>query len=235
MKHWIALAILMTAGAVPANAQTYVSAHGGLTVPNDPQVQMKTNNLTVDLDDGFVGGVAAGYDFGPVRIEAEAGYAQASVARIYDAKRSFNYREGSQARRYAMLNAYLDVPVSRAVTLYGGGGAGITRMHMRAAGGDPCAEVLAVRTSHTETTRREGANGTCTAQGRGQSNGFTWQAMAGLDFAAGKGWSIGPQFRYVSVNGIETAAKSNPTRETRFRTRKEYTSLNALVTLRKSF
>lgn len=235
MRYLIAAAAALF--ATPAMAQPYVTAGAGLSVAEDPCLQMKTNRICVNLDNGYTGMAGVGYDFGPVRIEAEGVFARSTVAEVFDAKQSYNYPQGSQSRQSAMVNALVDIPLSRAVTLYGGGGAGISLMQMRATKpNSECKEPIAVRIVHDDPNKRQGATGgTCNDQGDGKETGFTWQAIAGLDFKIGKGWSIGPQARYVAATGIHTAGKSLRTRETRFRSDETYRSINALVAIRKSF
>lgn len=233
--RYLLLASMMI--AAPAAAQPYVSAGAGLSVAEDPCLQMKTNRLCVNLDNGHTEMVGFGYDFGALRIEAEGVFARSSVAEIFDARNSYR-SDGSQSRQSAMLNALVDVRLSRAVTAYAGGGAGISLMQMRATKpNSECAEPLAVRIVHDAPNPRQAATGTvgCKDQGDSKETGFTWQAIAGLDFAMGKGWSIGPQARYVAATGIHTAGKSLRTREYRYRSDETYRSLNALISLRKAF
>lgn len=232
-----AASLLALAAASPAAAQAYVTAGAGLSAPVDPCLDMKTNRICVNLDNGHTETIGFGYDFGPVRIEAEGVFARSTVAEVFDARQSFN-SDGSQARQSAMVNALVDIPLSRAVTAYAGGGAGISLMQMRATKpNSECREPLAVRIVHDKPNPREAAtgDGTCRDQGDSKETGLTWQAIAGLDFAIGKGWSIGPQARYVAATGIHTAGKSLRTRETRFRSDETYRSLNALVAIRKAF
>ena len=227
--------------AAPASAQVYVEAHGGLNITEDVRVRMRTNTLTAKVDDGYLIGGAIGYDTGPVRIELEASHARASVSSIRETAfgRSYNAvqigTDSDQRRQSLMLNALVDVPLSSAVTLYGGGGAGVTRMFMRARSEDACDEPIALRATRGETEFRDGDVGNCVYQGRNRSYGFTWQAIAGLDFRMGRGWSIGPSFRYTAATNIRTAAKSMPTGETRFLEKDTYASSNVLVTLTKRF
>lgn len=234
MKTTILIAALLA--ATPAMAQPYVSASAGLSAPVDPCLQMETNRICVNLDNGYTGAIGVGYDFGAVRIEAEGVFARSTVAEVFDAKQSYNYPEGSQSRQSAMVNALVDLPLSRAVTAYAGGGAGISLMQMRATKpNSECKEPIAVRIVHDDRNKRTGTGGSCVDQGDGKETGFTYQAIAGFDFKAGNGWSIGPQFRYVAATGIHTAGKSLRTREVRYTSDETYRSLNALVSVRKVF
>ena len=220
-----------------AHAQPYIGGAIGAAIPADPCIDMKTNRICVDMDSGHAASLVAGYDFGAIRIEVEGAAQRASVARIFDPKQSFN-SEGSQARQSLMLNALIDVPMSRRVTGYFGGGGGISLMQMRATKPDSeCREPLAVRIVNGSANARQAAtgDGTCRDQGDSKETGLTWQAIVGFDYAMGKGWSIGPQARYIAATGIHTAAKSLRTRETRFRADQTYTSVNAMLSLRKTF
>lgn len=221
----------------PAAAQTYVSVGAGLSAPVDPCLDMETNRICVNLDNGHTEAVAVGYDFGPIRLEAEGSSARSSVAQVFDAKQSYDYPQGSQTRHSLMVNALVDVPLSRSVTAYAGGGAGISRMQMRATKpNSACKEPIAVRIVNGDSNRRQGASGgSCADQGDNKETGFTWQAIAGLDFDAGKGWSVGPQFRYTAATGINTAGKSLRTREVRYTSDETYRSMSAMISVRKEF
>lgn len=220
-----------------AHAQPYLGGSIGESVPLDRCIDMKTNRICVDTDSGHAASLVAGYDFGALRIEAEGAVARSSVARISDPKQSFN-SDGSQSRQSLMLNALIDVPLSRRVTGYFGGGAGISLMQMRATQPNKeCAEPLAVRIVNGREGQREAATGTgtCRDNGNSKETGLTYQGIVGFDYAMGKGWSIGPQARYVAATGIHTAAKSLRTREYRFREDRTYGSVLAMLSLRKAF
>lgn len=232
------LFLTLTLLSAPATAQVYAGAGGGLSIPKDTRVEMKTNTLRVKTVDGWNGSVVTGYQAKRFRFELEARRAQMSVVRISDAKgRNLDLSQPSDARREdsGFANVYYAQPLSDGVSAFVGGGVGVSRLRMRAKSGADCREVLAVRIVHTLQTDRDGPNGgTCTDQGRGSDPVFSWQAMAGLDLRAGR-FTISPTARYVRHENVETAAKSQPTREVRFRDHIDYSSIQAAIILRRSF
>lgn len=235
MKSAFVLALLMSAS--PAAGQAYITGHAGLAIPNDPDLHMTKTDLHVELDDGGVYGGAIGYKHKALRFEVEASQARASVSRISDARQSFLYQRGSQLRQTVMANAYLDLRMSKAVTFYVGGGAGIARMKMRATKVDSeCREPIAWRIVSNAPNDREGVDGgTCKDQGDSGNTGFAYQGMAGFNFDAWHGIGIGPQFRYVTATGIRTAGKSLRPREVTFTTDKSYHAAQAMIAITKAF
>lgn len=83
MKHLLLAAAFI---ASPAMAKTYIGVGGGLAIPKDTRLEMKTNALRVKTDDGWNANVVAGYQAKRVRFELEARRAQMTVSRISDAK-----------------------------------------------------------------------------------------------------------------------------------------------------
>ena len=76
-----------TALASPALARDgawYVGVEAGPMIVEDTDFDIgQTGDVTsVDYDYGFDAGGVVGYDFGPVRIEAEARYAEANVDQV---------------------------------------------------------------------------------------------------------------------------------------------------------
>lgn len=239
--------LALLAGAMllgtPATAQVFIGAGGGLTVPKDTSLQMKTNRLDVLTHDGWNGNVVAGVKTKRLRFEIEARRTQMTVSRITGQRGgSFEVSDGSQSRREdsAFANLYYTQPMNdeRTVGVFVGGGVGVSRLLMRAKYGTDCSERLAVRVVHTDKTGREAPDGgACADQGKGGDPVFSWQAMAGLDlrFSPTSKWTISPTARYVRHENVETAGKSLPTREVRFRDKIDYSSWQAAIVLRRGF
>lgn len=221
------LATLLALGASPALAQPYVGAFGGLSVPTTQHVDLTKSRLTAKFDDGYQVGATAGYDFGPVRAEIEGSYARMSANTVngVDAR-------GSYSRRSAMFNLLADLPMSSTVTGYAGGGVGVSDLQAGAYYGPNCQQPAALRV--TSGANRPKAPG-CTDQGKTGNAGFTWQAIAGLNFDAGRGWAVGPQFRYTQATDVRTATKTLRPNETRHLSSERYGTYSALVAVTKKF
>lgn len=238
--HFLAFALSSCVGT-PAMAQAYGELHGGLNIPNDVVLQMDRDKLTTENDDGYLWGGAVGYDFGALRVGIDYTQARATTSRIRNTfrPRTYNTNDWSdsyQLRRTLTLDAYLEHNLSDAVTIFAGGGAGISQITMRAKGGVDCREDIAMRIVDPRIKPKVGENGlACTDQGRSRDVGFTYKFGGGADFKMGKGWSIGPRVDYTTVNGIDTAGKSTPSRQTRFTGNPLYRSWNVSLGLTKRF
>lgn len=233
MLKCVLSATVLLVAASPAAAQVYVGAHGGLSSPETVNVQTERNRLTAEIDDGYRLGGAIGYDFGDFRLEAEGSYARATAALITDGTRR-GITTSRPHRRYAgMLNGYVTPKLNDHVKLVLGAGGGLSTNYVRAALGEPCSEVIAIRYTVRPQTDRTGPAGRCVDQGKSGNRAFTAQGIAGLDFRFRRDsrWSVGPQFRYVRSFDVTASAKSTPTGETRFETKRDPATWEALVAL----
>ena len=93
----------------------YLSLWAGMVATHDVDVEYNHNSTEVPIDNGFAGGAAVGYDFGPVRLEIEGSY------------RDSNAEEGDADLkvRALMANVYADFNTGGTATPYLGAGVGV--------------------------------------------------------------------------------------------------------------
>lgn len=93
----------------------YLSVWAGLVATHDVDVDANGYSGEAEVDNGFAGGVAAGYDFGKVRLEVEGSY------------RNSNASEGDADLkvRALMANVYADFETGGTATPYLGAGVGV--------------------------------------------------------------------------------------------------------------
>jgi opacity protein-like surface antigen len=130
-KLAIAMALASTALATPAVARdhsVYVGLEGGVMWVEDLALQVTdgvTNpNYTTDHKTGYDIDAIAGYDFGPVRLEAELGYKHASIDSVNTIDHVF--AAGGKASVLSLMgNLLFDFGDENGLSGYGGVGAGI--------------------------------------------------------------------------------------------------------------
>ncbi|HVI05526.1 MAG TPA: flagellar motor protein MotB, partial [Sphingomicrobium sp.] len=146
-KLAITMALASTAIATPAVARDhsfYAGLEGGAMIVED--VHLGYTDPTMNFGEAYrinygtgldVDGVA-GYDFGPVRLEAELGYKHAKVDGVISDPRispisSGNLTGGKANVISGMVNALLDFGADDGLQGYIGGGVGIADIKLSAA------------------------------------------------------------------------------------------------------
>lgn len=96
----------------------YLTAWAGMVATNDVDIDAGTLEGEASIDNGFAGGLAVGYDFGPARVEVEGAY------------RNSNAEEGDAELkiRTMMLNGYADFVTGGNLTPYLGAGIGLAEV-----------------------------------------------------------------------------------------------------------
>ncbi|WP_408591078.1 outer membrane protein, partial [Novosphingobium sp.] len=191
-KLFLAVALATTALGATAHAEgagPYVTVEGGVVLHDKAKVYGPSDTFE-RLDrfkTGWEAGGALGYDFGGFRLEAEGFYNRAylkSQDRAPSVIAPFGYVDGSNGLRgrtttvAAMANALFSVGKVGGVKLYAGGGAGWARTSLKEdlPGADPV---------------------------RGRSNGFAWQALAGLTAPISDHIDLGVKYRYFRPDNAD--------------------------------
>src|SRR6476646_9637916 len=134
-KLAIAVALATTALATPAVARDhsiYVGLEGGVMWVEDSPFEV-TDGLTkpkykTDHKTGYDIDAIAGYDFGPVRVEAELGYKHASIDTVNTIDTLFA-ASGKASALSLMGNVLFDFGDENGLSGYAGGGVGIADAH----------------------------------------------------------------------------------------------------------
>lgn len=125
-----ALAIASFA-VLPAQAQFYVGAHGGVSIQSDSDLEIQGItgvDIEAEFDVGPSFGAVAGYKFGAFRVEGEVTYRDNDIDDITANGISLTGAgvpiEGDITSVAIMANAYYDINTGSIVTPYVGGGIG---------------------------------------------------------------------------------------------------------------
>jgi len=127
--------------AVPANArdgQAYVGIEGGMTFPNDNQIDVNgvEEQIFIDNKNGWEAGGVFGYDFGAFRLEAEGSYKEFGVKTVnaptvgiplgtaVSVPGFYDNIDGEIDIASGMINALFDIGGNDGIGLSAGGGIG---------------------------------------------------------------------------------------------------------------
>ena len=184
-----------TALASPALARDgawYVGVEAGPMIVEDTDFDIgQTGDVTsVDYDYGFDAGGVVGYDFGPVRIEAEARYAEANVDQVTVGNTGFLasnvrarpgvYPASGQIDSLAfMVNGLADFGPDDGLQGFVGGGVGVARtgLDARIVQRDPSG----IDDSDT---------------------GFAWQVLAGVRAPLTENIDVGLKYRLFNAENV---------------------------------
>lgn len=127
MKKVILAAFLCLAWVLPASAMgPYVGVSGGLSVVHDSDLDVAGfGTFDVEYDPGYGFNLAAGYNFDPVRLEAEFGYKKADVDEISFGGVSEGVDDVDITTMSFMANGYYDFKASPQLTPFIGAGIGV--------------------------------------------------------------------------------------------------------------
>ena len=109
----------------------YVVVRGGMSVKPDQKFDEADLPASTTFDQktkyksGVTGELGGGYDFGIFRLEQAGGYMSLDAKDLDD---DGYFGEGRNKAMFVSLSAYIDIPLSRMVEPYVGGGAGIARV-----------------------------------------------------------------------------------------------------------
>ncbi len=186
-KLAIVLALSSTALATPAlsaDGAWYVGVEGGAMIVEDLDLDVGAfnNAATIDHKYGFDVDLIAGYDFGPLRLEAELGYKRAKVdefQQVTGGGFTGGVFDGSGRTQVisSMINALLDFGDDAGVSGYVGGGVGVSQIKFKNISGTG-ANALFLDDKDSE---------------------LSWQAIAGIRTAINDNVDIGLKYRFFNT------------------------------------
>jgi opacity protein-like surface antigen len=103
----------------PVN-EPYVTLWAGMVATQDTDIDAGNVHADVSFDNGFAGGLAVGYDFGPARLEVEGGYRNSNIENS----------DEDLTIKSLMLNAYADFKTGGVATPYLGAGIGYAQVEV---------------------------------------------------------------------------------------------------------
>ena len=198
-KLAITLALATTMLASPAVARDkswYVGIEGGAMLVEDTDFDYARaalavpNGITVDHKTGLDADIIGGYDFGPVRAEAEIGYKRASIGDVFAASSittnpiSVFDGDGRVTALSSMANLLLDFGDDSGFSGYVGGGAGVARVKYSIS-----VPALGVATPNLSD----------------RDSGFAWQAIAGVRAAISPNVDLGLKYRFFNAAKLDFA------------------------------
>lgn len=121
--------------ATPAMAAgPYMGASLGVAIFHDSDLSAGGNTANAEYDPGFAFNLNGGYNFDPVRVEAEFGYKNADVDKVTVGGTTFSGSGSDVTVLSYMLNGYYDFKISSPFTPYVGAGLGILHGELDDAG-----------------------------------------------------------------------------------------------------
>ena len=119
----LASAALLTVSSVAEAAGFYAGADLGLAIPKKEKIHYEGQKVNYQLNDGFVGDIIGGYDFGNnIRTELDLGFRRYSMDKVAGTE------VGGRVNSYALTaNAFYDFNNSTKLTPFLGAGVGIAR------------------------------------------------------------------------------------------------------------
>ena len=138
----VAMALSSTLLATPVLARDgalYIGGELGVIRADDMDIDIgaANNAVSINHDYGYDGGIFVGYDFGPVRIEAEAAYKRANLGSYSTTIRlpleppafaTQGEGSGNSSALSFMVNGKLDIGDDHGIAGFVGGGAGMARV-----------------------------------------------------------------------------------------------------------
>jgi opacity protein-like surface antigen len=204
----------LSASVSLAAAGPYLTLQGGATWLEDADIDFdgvpsSDFSLEAEFDTGFNAGVAAGYDYGPARLEAEIAYRQNDVDKFKGQFQGEGF-EGSADEDVSatslMVNAYWDIPTGSPITPYIGGGVGFANVSFNEV------EVEGVEIVDDD------------------DNVFAYQLAAGVAFEINPNLALDLGYRFFATEDPELEADLGAGFEADFET--EYESHNVSLGLR---
>ena len=173
------------------NDSFYLKANIGIGMNLDgdaDNISGTTDSAKITYDAGFIGSLAAGYDFAnPLRMELEL-IRQKSDLEIFSYNNVYgNLNEGDLKKHSLMVNAFYDVDTGSAWTPFVGVGLGWSRVDIDA----------------------PGFNGSDS-----DDDVFAYQFIGGVAYAISEQWSVDAQYRFkgtsdATIDGADFAVNSN--------------------------
>ena len=185
-----------TALASPALArdgQWYVELDGGAMIVEDIDLDVDggADTITADTDYGYDAGGIVGYDFGPVRLEAEASYRDADIDNLIVGPDGVLVGNGtSGAGTFAsngsvnalsfMLNGLADFGDDDSLQGFVGGGVGVARTDLNSSIQDSAPDAF-----------------------NDSDTGFAWQILAGVRAPLNDSVDVGLKYRMFTAEDVQ--------------------------------
>jgi OOP family OmpA-OmpF porin len=205
MRKLAIIAVLAsTAMATPALARNdawYIGVEGGGMIVEKADLRINGATLAQSKQKkGFDVDGIIGYDFGPFRLEGEAGYKQAILKSISTQGNADSY--GRTSVLSFMVNGLLDFGSDDGLSGFVGGGAGVGRVKL----------------------------GNYGIRGSGQivddsDTGFAYQAIAGVRYPVTTNVDVGLKYRFFNENKVDLVNDNGVGSRTRFRSHSLLASL----------
>lgn len=107
----------------------YLALWAGMVATHDNDIEYAGGTAKASFDNGFGGGAAVGYDFGPARLEVEGSYRESNADEVENAHATFD-ADGDLQVRTLLVNAYADFTTGSMVTPYLGAGIGYAEVEV---------------------------------------------------------------------------------------------------------
>ncbi|MBD3730706.1 MAG: porin family protein, partial [Sphingomonadales bacterium] len=196
-KLVIGAALASTAIATPALArddQWYVGVDGGVMLVEDLKFDISNgaDQGQADLDTGYDFGGVVGYDFGPIRLEAEGSYRDADMNTLVAgtsgwadgagiSPRSTQFPAAGSANALSfMVNALADFGPDDGLQGFVGAGLGVARVKV------------------TSTINVNGPDAIDDSD-----SGLAWQVLAGVRAPLTDHWDVGLKYRYFNAPNVD--------------------------------
>ncbi|MCD6486054.1 MAG: porin family protein [Syntrophobacterales bacterium] len=127
------LFVLMCSPAFAAG-NFYVTPQVGVTFLNDADLSEGVEEATLSFDTGYGAGISGGYDFGMIRVEAEAGYRKNDFDTISAPGEGEFSVSGDITAMSLLLNCFVDFETGTNFTPYAGAGIGAAKVEFEASG-----------------------------------------------------------------------------------------------------
>jgi len=167
----------------------YIKGSLGVGIPLDSDVDNLlgvAGNTEMSFDSGFIGSLAAGYDFAnPFRIEIESLFRTNNLDTLSHEGVNVAFDEGDFSSHSFMFNGFYDIETGSPWTPFAGVGIGGSRIKLDVLGVDDDSDLV-----------------------------FTYQFIAGVSYAINDDLSIDAQYRYIgtadaTVDDAEFDSSSN--------------------------
>lgn len=164
----------------------YISGQLGASILSDSDLTASNGTAKDAFNSGFATDIAAGYNFGMFRLEAEVGYQRNEINKVticYKGSCGSGNSSADASAFSGLANVYIDFVNRSPLTPYISGGIGVARIDAN--------------------DFREGG----TLIGNGSTNGevFAYQAGVGLAFAINQHLAIDLKYRYFATTDLDVA------------------------------
>jgi opacity protein-like surface antigen len=224
----------MEVAAEPHGFGWYVSVFGGWSMPRDEEIAYENTTAAttvrfdadVELDDGFMAGVALGAQFNEwARAEVEvSGHwhdAGGDAVLITDpptiAPATGNYSlDGDENALFVLANLWIDLPIGEVIRPYVGGGVGFGRLHVDISGTNTVGSTVVDLIDDSDW-------------------GFAFQLGGGVAFDITSNIAVDVGYRYKRINDADFEFEDDIADIAGEDIEKDYKSHNILLGLRFGF